>query len=95
MAAPPTPLPVENRPGLSALAYRVGDYPSFREAMVESLARAAGAGQIEVRAERLDRTAPVAAGWGEEVFLECELIYTATGRPASTEITGRAQNRGE
>jgi len=38
--APPTPLPVENRPGLSALAYRVGDYPSFREAMVESLARA-------------------------------------------------------
>jgi hypothetical protein len=37
---PPTPLPVENRPGLSALAYRVGDYPSFRQAMVESLARA-------------------------------------------------------
>jgi len=39
-AAPPTPLPVENRPGLSAVAYRVGDYPSFRQAMIESLARA-------------------------------------------------------
>ena len=36
---PPTPLPVENRPGLPALVYRVGDYPSFRQAMVESLAR--------------------------------------------------------
>jgi hypothetical protein len=39
-AVPPTPLPVENRPGLSAVSYRVGDYPSFRQAMVESLARA-------------------------------------------------------
>jgi hypothetical protein len=38
--APPTPLPVENRPGLSALDYRVGTYASFREAMVEDLARA-------------------------------------------------------
>jgi Baseplate J-like protein len=38
-ADPPTPLPVENRPGLSALTYRVGDYASFREAMLESLAR--------------------------------------------------------
>ena len=37
---PPTPLPVENRPGLGALAYRVGDWASFREAMVESLSRA-------------------------------------------------------
>ena len=37
---PPTPLPVENRPGLGALAYRVGHWASFREAMVESLARA-------------------------------------------------------
>jgi hypothetical protein len=39
-AVPPTPLPVENRPGLAAVGYRVGDYPSFRQAMVESLARA-------------------------------------------------------
>jgi baseplate J-like protein len=39
-SSPPTPLPVENRPGLHALAYRVGDYPSFRQAMTESLARA-------------------------------------------------------
>ena len=37
---PPTPLPVENRPGLDALAYRVGDFASFRAGMVEALSRA-------------------------------------------------------
>lgn len=38
-AVPATPLSVANRPGLSAIAYRVGDFASFREAMVDQLAR--------------------------------------------------------
>lgn len=33
----PTPKTIENRPGLSAIAYRVGDYASFRRAMLEAI----------------------------------------------------------
>jgi len=47
--APPTPLPVENRPGLSSLRYRVGTYASFREAMVEDLARADALARLTTR----------------------------------------------
>ena len=39
--APPalaTPLEVENRPALSAIAYRIGTYASFRESMLEAIA---------------------------------------------------------
>jgi hypothetical protein len=36
---PATPEPIDNRPGLSAIAYRVGTFASFREAMLEKLAR--------------------------------------------------------
>src|SRR5580765_5794443 len=36
--APPTPLVIENRPGLSAIAYRIGTYATFREAMLEAIA---------------------------------------------------------
>jgi hypothetical protein len=36
---PPTPLAIDNRPGLSAIAYRIGTYASFREAMLEAIAR--------------------------------------------------------
>ena len=32
--------PVENRPGLSAIAYRAGTYSTFREAMLERISRA-------------------------------------------------------
>jgi hypothetical protein len=38
-AAPLTPLAVENRPGLSAIAYRIGTYASFRQAMLTEIAR--------------------------------------------------------
>ena len=34
-----TPLAVENRAGLSAIAYRIGTYASFRESMLEHIAR--------------------------------------------------------
>jgi N-methylhydantoinase A/oxoprolinase/acetone carboxylase beta subunit len=49
---------------------------------VEVLARQAGAGQVEVRMARRDRQAKVAAGWGQEVYLGTELIFTAVGRPS-------------
>lgn len=35
---PGTPLRVENRPGLSALAYRIGTYGAFRDAMLQQIA---------------------------------------------------------
>ena len=38
-SAPLTPADVTNRPGLSAVAYRVGTYASFRESMLEQIAR--------------------------------------------------------
>ena len=34
-----TPLGVENRPGLSMVAYRIGTYASFRETMLQAIAR--------------------------------------------------------
>lgn len=37
--APATPLEVENRPGLTAIAYRIGSYAGFRRAMLEEIAR--------------------------------------------------------
>ncbi|MFY9820643.1 MAG: putative baseplate assembly protein [Thermoanaerobaculia bacterium] len=38
-AASPTPEAVDNLPGLAAVAYRIGTYASFREAMVRALAK--------------------------------------------------------
>jgi predicted phage baseplate assembly protein len=34
---PPTPLELFNRPGLSAVAYRIGTYASFRQAMIQEI----------------------------------------------------------
>jgi uncharacterized phage protein gp47/JayE len=36
---PLTPVAIDNRPGLSAIAYRIGTYPSFRETMLEAIAK--------------------------------------------------------
>ncbi len=44
-------------------------------------ARQAGAEQVEVRSARIDRSAPVGGGWGDRLFIETELTYTAVGRP--------------
>ncbi len=49
--------------------------------LLEALAQQAGADQYEVHITRHDRRAPVAAGWGEEVYLGTELTFTAVGRP--------------
>lgn len=38
-STPPTPEEIKNRPGLSAIRYRVGTYASFRQAMIEAIAR--------------------------------------------------------
>ena len=35
----PTPLLIANRPGLTAIAYRIGTFAAFREAMLEAIAR--------------------------------------------------------
>ncbi|NIM95763.1 MAG: putative baseplate assembly protein [Anaerolineales bacterium] len=37
--APPTPEKIDNRPGLSRIRYRMGTYASFREAMIEDIAK--------------------------------------------------------
>src|SRR5271157_2033982 len=37
--APPTPITLANRPGLSAIAYRIGTYASFRQSMLDAIAR--------------------------------------------------------
>jgi N-methylhydantoinase A/oxoprolinase/acetone carboxylase beta subunit len=49
---------------------------------LEQLAHQAGAAQVEVKMTRQDRTAPVKGGWGSEIYLSTELIFTAVGRPS-------------
>ena len=51
---------------------------------LKALARQAGADQVEVHTIRVDRDAPVATGWGQRVYLETELTFTAVGRPSLT-----------
>ena len=51
-------------------------------AQLEEQARQAGADQVEVKISRKDLYAPVRGGWGDEIFLETELILTAVGRPS-------------
>ncbi len=45
-------------------------------------AKKAGAEQVEVSMARHDISAPVRAGWGQELFLGTELVFTAVGRPS-------------
>ncbi|MFB0533992.1 MAG: hypothetical protein ACETWR_03305, partial [Anaerolineae bacterium] len=49
---------------------------------LRALARQAGASQVEVQMIRVDRGAPVAGGWGQQVYLGTELTFTAVGRPS-------------
>jgi len=49
---------------------------------LETLARQAGADQVEIKLARQDRTAPVKGGWGSEIYLDTELVFTAVGRPS-------------
>ncbi|NLF00126.1 MAG: hydantoinase/oxoprolinase family protein [Anaerolineales bacterium] len=61
-----------------AVAYAEGAVTPYAEA----LARQAGAGQVEVNITRTDREVPVALGWGQEIYLDTELTFTAMGRPS-------------
>jgi N-methylhydantoinase A/oxoprolinase/acetone carboxylase beta subunit len=49
---------------------------------LERQARQAGAEQVEVKVVRRDRTVPVKGGWGDEIYLGTDLIFTAVGRPS-------------
>jgi N-methylhydantoinase A/oxoprolinase/acetone carboxylase beta subunit len=49
---------------------------------METLARQAGAAQVEVQMTRQDRRVEVRAGWGDQLYLGTELIFTAAGRPS-------------
>ncbi len=49
---------------------------------LRALTRQAGADQVEVKVERVDRRAPVRMGWGEEIYLGTDLTFTAVGRPS-------------
>jgi N-methylhydantoinase A/oxoprolinase/acetone carboxylase beta subunit len=60
-----------------AVAYAEETVPS----QVEALARSAGAEHIEVRVERVDRISPLKVEWGQQVYVETELVFTAVGRP--------------
>ncbi len=49
---------------------------------LRSLAHQAGADEVEVQMERVDRVAPVQIDWGKDVYVETELTFTAAGRPS-------------
>ncbi|MFO0992818.1 MAG: hypothetical protein U1E67_12905 [Hyphomicrobiales bacterium] len=44
-----TPLPIFNRPGLSEIAFRIGTFATFREAMLESIAQEAALAGLTTR----------------------------------------------
>ena len=48
-SAPLTPVDETNRAGLSAIAYRVGTYASFRESMIEQIVRTPGLADLRSR----------------------------------------------
>ncbi len=86
-----TPLDEEGRVRLH-LPDGVRDFATVRAAvehaeqvlpsLVESLARQAGAEQVEVRATRADHTAPVKGAPHQAIYLGSELTFVAAGRPS-------------
>ena len=54
---------------------------------LKTLARQAGAEQIEVQTTREDWNVPVSAGWGTYIYLGTELTFTAAGRPSPAQNT--------
>ena len=84
--------PIDDPAGLRVHLFDgVHDFPSLNEAILytekvvpphlESVAREAGARQVEIKTLRRDLSAPIRGGWAEEIFLESELTFTAVGRP--------------
>ncbi|HHX66207.1 MAG TPA: hypothetical protein GX702_15125 [Chloroflexi bacterium] len=70
---------------------RVCDFPTLDEAtacaqeigrdLAIEYAERAGAQAVRVQIVRRDRTAPVAEGWGDELYIQTEFEITAAGRP--------------
>jgi N-methylhydantoinase A/oxoprolinase/acetone carboxylase beta subunit len=68
------------------------DFPSVEDGVafaqrvvpvqLETLARNAGADQVQVQMIRVDQNAPTQGGWGEPIYLGTELTFTAVGRPS-------------
>jgi len=52
------------------------------EDWMADLAHQVGAAQVEVQMARKDRCVPVKSGWGDQLYLGSELIFTAAGRPS-------------
>jgi len=61
----------------AALAYA----EDYGRKLASEGARRAGAVDIRLQIERRDQTAPVATGWGEDIYLQTILEVTAVGRP--------------
>ncbi len=90
-----TPLDEEGRVRLH-LPDGVCDFTSIRAAvehaeqvlppLVESLARQAGAEQVEVRITRADHTAPVKGAAHRAIYLGSELTFVAAGRPSPARL---------
>jgi hypothetical protein len=49
--------------------------------LASALAQRAGASDIRLQVQRSDHRAPVAEGWGDDMYIGSELIVTAIGRP--------------
>jgi hypothetical protein len=83
-----TPLQVENRPALSAIAYRIGTYASFRESMLEEIVRTPELAPLTTRRDD-DYTVTILDLWAavadvltfyQERYANEAFLRTATGR---------------
>ena len=64
------------------LAEAVAHAEEEMDEWIRSQANQAGAVQVEVQMERLDRDVLVSSGWGDKIYLGTELTFTAVGRPS-------------
>ena len=64
------------------LAEAVAHAEEEMDGWIRFQANQAGAVQVEVQMERLDREVLVTSGWGDQIYLGTELTFTAVGRPS-------------
>ncbi len=57
-------------------------------AQLRARARQAGAEQVEIQVDRVDKKAPVKGGWEHEIYLGTELTFRAVGRPSPADHEG-------
>jgi N-methylhydantoinase A/oxoprolinase/acetone carboxylase beta subunit len=78
------------------LLHEIKDFSTLQEAVdyakdivpkhLISMTERAGAEQVDVKLERIDRVTPLKEGWGQEIFVETELLFTAVGRPGLAKV---------